>query len=130
MQVLRSTAGGHQRKSVTEIANTLAMHTAAMKPSYLTADQVPQSAKDQAIAEQKEITLSKLKEDAPDAAKAKALEGAEKSAVSKLIKSEVLMEQELATSDSSQTVAQFLKDEAKNLGVQIDIKSWALFQIK
>lgn len=36
------------------IANTLAMHTAAMKPSYLDKDQVPQSAKDQAVIEQKE----------------------------------------------------------------------------
>jgi translation elongation factor EF-Ts len=41
-------------QSVFEIANTLAMHTAAMKPSYLTKEEVPQSAKDQAIIEQKE----------------------------------------------------------------------------
>lgn len=31
---------------VAEIAMILAMHAAAMKPSYLTADQVPQSVKD------------------------------------------------------------------------------------
>jgi len=41
-------------QSVTEVANTLAMHTAAMKPSYLTKEEVPQSAKDQAIVEQRE----------------------------------------------------------------------------
>lgn len=84
-----------------EVAQTLAMHTAAMKPSYLTSDQVPQSAKDQAIEEQKDITLAKLKADMPAAAKEKALAGAAKSAVSKLLKSEVLMEQELATSETA-----------------------------
>ncbi len=42
------------------------MHTAAMKPSYLHKDEVPQSAKDQAISEQKEQTIAKLKEGTPD----------------------------------------------------------------
>ena len=88
-----------------EVAQTLAMHTAAMKPSYLTSDEVPQSAKDQAIEEQRDITLSKLKPDMHEAAKEKALAGAANSAVSKLFKSEVLLEQELATSESAQTVA-------------------------
>jgi translation elongation factor EF-Ts len=80
------------------------MHTAAMKPSYLFSEEVPQSAKDQAVAEQRDITLSKLKEGTPDFAKEKALQGAEKSAVSKLMKAEVLMEQELATSEDSHSV--------------------------
>ena len=113
-----------------EVAQTLAMHTAAMKPSYLTSDEVPQSAKDQAIEEQRDITLSKLKPDMHEAAKEKALAGAANSAVSKLFKSEVLLEQELATSESAQTVALFLKDESERLGVPIEIKNWALFQIK
>lgn len=34
---------------LSEIAKTLCMHTAAMKPSYHTVDQVPQEAKDKAI---------------------------------------------------------------------------------
>jgi translation elongation factor EF-Ts len=88
-----------------QIASTLAMHTAAMKPSYLKTEEVPQSAKDQAINEQREITIGKLKEGTPEAQKEKAIAGAEKTAVAKLLKSEVLMEQELATSEESQTVA-------------------------
>ena len=106
------------------------MHTAAMKPSYLTKDEVPQSAKDQAIIEQKEQTIAKLKEGTTDAAKEKAIAGAEKSAVSKLLKAEVLMEQDLATSEAIETVAQFLKSSSDKIGAKIEIRSWALFQIK
>lgn len=113
-----------------EIANTLAMHTAAMKPSYLTKDQVPQSAKDQAIIEQKEQTIAKLKEGTTDSARDKAIAGAEKSAISKLMKAEVLLEQDLATSEASETVAQYLKNESEKIGAKIEIRSWALFQIK
>ncbi len=40
------------------------------------------------------------------------------------------MEQELATSEESQTVAQFIKAESEKLGVKVDIVNWALFQIK
>lgn len=106
------------------------MHTAAMKPSYLHKDEVPQSAKDQAISEQKEQTIAKLKEGTPDSQRDKALAGAEKSAVAKLLKAEVLLEQDLATSDTNQTVAQYLKEESDKLGLKIEIKDWALFQIK
>lgn len=101
-----------------------------MKPSYLAKEDVPQSAKDQAIVEQRDLTISKFKEDMPEKAKEKAIAGAEKTAVSKLMKNEVLLEQELATSDASQTVAQFLKSEGENLGVKIEIRDWCLFQIK
>lgn len=37
------------KSELAEIAHTLCMHTAAMKPSYHTVDQVPQDAKDKAI---------------------------------------------------------------------------------
>lgn len=112
------------------IAGTLAMHTAAMKPSYLRKEDVPESAKQQAIEDQKEQTLQKLGEDASDDKKEKALLGATKSAISKLEKAECLLEQELATSEGNETVAQFLKSEAKRLGADIQIRNWALFQIK
>lgn len=45
--------------------------------------------------------MQNAKEGMPEHAKQKMLEGTEKKAVSKLIKSEVLMEQELATSESN-----------------------------
>lgn len=88
------------------------MHTAAMKPSYHTVDQVPQEVKDKAIEIQREQTLQKLGEDVPEAKKEKALAGASKSAITKLNKAEVLLEQDLATSDKSETVAQYLKSES------------------
>lgn len=40
----------------------------------------------------------------PEQAKEKALAGAEKSAIAKLMKSEVLLEQELAVSEGNETV--------------------------
>lgn len=112
---------------VASIAGTLAMHTAAMKPSYLRKEDIPESAKQQAIEDQKEQTLQKLGEDAPADKKEKALLGATKSAISKLEKAECLLEQELATSEGNETVAQFLKSEAKRLGADIQIRNWALF---
>lgn len=66
----------------------------------------------------------------PEKAKDKMLEGVEKKAVSKLRKSEVLMEQELATSAESLTVAQFLGEESQRLGAEISIKEWTLFMIR
>lgn len=66
----------------------------------------------------------------PEKAKDKMLEGVEKKAVSKLRKSEVLMEQELATSAESLTVAQFLGEESQRLGTEISIKEWTLFMIR
>lgn len=74
------------------IAQTLCMHTAAMKPSYHSIDQVPQDAKDKAIEIQREQTLAKLKEGMPEAQKEKVLQSAAKTAVSKLNKAEVLLE--------------------------------------
>lgn len=106
------------------------MHTAAMKPSFLHSEEVSQAAKDQAVAEQREQTLAKLKEGTPEAQVQKALQGAEKSALSKLFKSECLMEQELATSEQSQSVRDFLAEEQKRLATEIKIQAWALFQIK
>lgn len=101
-----------------------------MKPAYSSTEEVPQAAKDQAIDIQLEQTKQKLKEGMPEAAREKALAGAEKSAVSKLFKTEVLFEQELATSDSSQTVRQYLADESKRLGSTVSVEEWALFAIK
>jgi len=47
--------------------------------------------------------------------------------VSKLLKAEVLLEQDLATSEATETVAQFLKSSSEKIGAKIEIRSWALF---
>ncbi len=106
------------------------MHAAAMKPSYTTADELPQQSIDEAIQEAKDLALKNAKEGMPEHAKQKMLQGIEKKAESKLRKSEVLMEQELATSETNQTVAQYLKDESARLGKDVSIKQWALFMIR
>ena len=103
------------------------MHTAAMKPSYITKDEVPQDAIDQAIEESKEQTIAKLKEGMPEKAKEKAIEGSAKIAVSMLNKRDVLMEQELITGGDNETVAKFLEAQSKELGCTVEIKDWALF---
>ena len=115
---------------VQEIAQSLAMHTAAMKPSYTQIAELPASAIDQAIEEAKDLALQNAKPGMPDHAKEKMLKGVEAKAVKKLQKDEVLMEQELATADSNQTVAQYLTEEGQKLGTDISIKQWTLFMIK
>lgn len=80
------------KEELAEIARTLCMHTAAMKPSYHSIDQVPEQAKEKAIEIQQEQTLAKLGENVPEAKKEKAMAGAAKTAVSKLNKAEVLLE--------------------------------------
>merc|ERR1719464_1403369 len=106
------------------------MHTAAMKPSYMSKSEIPKDAIDQALAEDKEQALLRMKEGMQEKAKEKMLQGVAAKAVRQLEKQDVLMEQELATSDASLTVAQYLKDEGERLGKAIDIKEWALFAIK
>ena len=66
----------------------------------------------------------------PAAAKEKMLAGVEKKAISKLQKQECLMVQELATSETNQTVAQFLADEGTRLGRPLQLKEWVLFMIR
>ena len=108
----------------------MAMHAAAMKPSYMNKGEIPEDAIEQALAEGKEQALLRMKDGMPEKAKEKMLQGVAAKAVRQLEKRDVLMEQELATSDASLTVAQYLKDEGKRLGKAIDIKEWALFAIK
>ena len=106
------------------------MHAAAMKPSYIQKGEIPPDAIVQALAEGKEQALLRMKEGMPEKAKEKMLQGVAAKAVRQLEKRDVLMEQELATSDASLTVAQYLKEEGQRLGKDIDIKEWALFAIK
>lgn len=43
--------------AVRSIAATLAMHTAAMKPSFISIEEVPEEAKQQAIEESKDLAV-------------------------------------------------------------------------
>jgi len=85
---------------------------------------------DQSIEEAKDLALQNAKEGMPEKAKEKMLAGIERKAVAKLQKAEVLLEQDLATSEESKTVRQYLSDEGKRLGSDISIKEWTLFMIR
>ena len=80
------------------------MHAAAMKPGYTEKEDVPQEALEQAVTEAKDLALQKAREGMPEKAKEQMLKGIEKKAIQKLYKTEVLMEQELATSEQNQTI--------------------------
>lgn len=66
----------------------------------------------------------------PEKAMENMMKGIAKKAVNKLHKSEVLLEQELATSETNQTVAEYLKEEGTRLGKPVNIKEWVLFMIR
>ena len=106
------------------------MHAAAMKPSYLSKDELPQDSIDQALAESKEQALAKVRDDMPEKARENMMKGVAAKAVRELEKRDVLMEQDLAMSDESMSVAKYLEQEGKRLGKEIKVKEWALFAIK
>jgi len=115
---------------VASIASTLAMHTAAMKPSYAEKSELPEDAIKQVLEEAREQAILSMKEDMPENAKEKMLTGVARKAVKKLEKRDVLMEQDLATSDKNITIRDYLKEEGDKLGCDINIKQWVLFAIK
>eukprot|EP00347_Sterkiella_histriomuscorum_P020319 403338266 len=88
------------------LSQQLALHIAAMRPVYLNKQQVPQEVK------------QKLLEEGP----------ADK-ALWKMFTKDVLMEQELATSEESLKVKQLIRDRESELGSPLLIKEWTLFNI-
>ena len=88
------------------MASSLAMHIAAMKPTFLKREDIPEHVKEEIIAG----------------------EDGEK-ALKKYIKRDVLWEQELATAEKSETVGRFLESRAKQMKTDLVIKNWALFMI-
>ena len=82
------------------------MHIAAMKPTYMKQDMIPEEVKQQILDGDK----------------------GEK-ALKKYIKRDVLWEQELATSEKSMTVGKFLKQKSREMNTSISIPHWALFMI-
>lgn len=87
-----------------ELTQQLALHIAAMKPVYLNKREVPK-----AIAD-------KFREEGDKA-------------LWKMFNQEVLMEQELATSEDPIKVKQLIRERESELGTPITIKEWALFHI-
>lgn len=109
---------------------TLCLHAAAAKPTYTDKAELPEDLLKQAIEEGKAQAQDKLNDKMPEKAREKALAGIAAKAEEKLLKRDVLMEQELAVAEEPITVAAYLKEESKKLGKDIRIKQWTLFAIK
>jgi len=90
------------------ISGSLAMHAAAMKPVYLQTSDITEETKTQLKEEGLQQALLKVKEGMPEKAKEKMLAGVAEKALSKVIKRDVFMQQELATNEESLTVEKFL----------------------
>jgi len=88
------------------MANQLAMHVAAMKPTFLKKEDIP------------EKVIQELMESENG-----------KKALKKYIKRDVLWEQELATAEKSETVGKFMGQRGRALKGKIEINDWALFMI-
>ena len=71
-------------EEVEQIAKTLAMHAAAMKPSYLSKEEIPRESIDQVVEEAQDQAKDKLSADMPDKARERALAGVAAKAVQKL----------------------------------------------
>ncbi len=81
-----------------------------MKPLYLTEQELPQDVRDQVVNEQQ----------TPEAKK-KALE--------KLLAREVMLEQELATSEEPLKIKDLLQQKEQEMKTKIAVREWALFNI-
>ena len=90
-----------------QLASNLAMHIAAMKPSFLKQEDIPDSLKQEILESEKG-----------------------KKALREFIRRDVLWEQDLATSQKSIRVNKFMNITSKKMKTKLKIDSWALFQIK
>eukprot|EP00351_Strombidinopsis_sp_SopsisLIS2011_P001619 CAMPEP_0116879320 /NCGR_PEP_ID=MMETSP0463-20121206/11126_1 /TAXON_ID=181622 /ORGANISM="Strombidinopsis sp, Strain SopsisLIS2011" /LENGTH=79 /DNA_ID=CAMNT_0004528535 /DNA_START=749 /DNA_END=988 /DNA_ORIENTATION=- len=79
-----------------------------MKPVYLQTSDITEETKTQLKEEGLQQALLKVKEGMPEKAKEKMLAGVAEKALSKVIKRDVFMQQELATNEESLTVEKFL----------------------
>ena len=82
------------------------MHVAAMKPTFVKQEDIPEQVKS-------EIRESEKGE----------------RALKQYIKRDVLWEQDLATAEKSESVGKFWARRQKELGTKIKLEDWALFLI-
>lgn len=102
-------------------ARSLAMHVAAMKPSYLTADEVPADV----LAKEKEILMDQLN-DAQKKNADKILEGK----LSKFYEDNCLMNQIFVKDDSGKTTIKVLVDElSMKCGEKVVIRRFERFEV-
>lgn len=109
------------------IGGQLAMHAAAMKPVWLHDSDISDEIKAQLKEEGLQQALLKVKEGMNEKAKEKMLAGVAEKALTKVVKRDVFMKQELATNEDSMTVEKFIAAKEKEHGHGFKIGDWALF---
>ena len=88
------------------MASQLAMHVAAMKPTFIKQEDIPEKVKNEILESEKG-----------------------QKALKQYIKRDVLWEQDLATAEKSESVGKFWARRQKELGTKINLQDWALFLI-
>ncbi len=103
-----------------ELARAIAMHVAAVNPTYLTSDEISEDAKNAAMAVFKEEVKDK-----PAEMQEKILEGK----MASYFKDQVLLEQPYIR-DDSKTVRDLLNEASQKFGERVEISKFARFSAR
>jgi len=96
---LMNSGSADANASCLAVARTMAIHSAAMKPGYMHKEDVDQKSIDETTEEATANAQKQLKENMPENVAAKVVAGTVKKALTTMYKRDVLMEQDLATSE-------------------------------
>ena len=109
------------RDALQTLAHDLAMQIAAVKPQYLSRDDVPETVVD---GERKVLMAQLAEENKPDNIKARIVEGR----LNKFYAENCLLEQEFVK-DGSLTISKLLQQAGKDLGVPIQVKRFTRYEL-
>lgn len=90
-----------------QMAQQLSMHIAAMKPTFIKKEDIPEEVQNEILESEKG-----------------------QKALKQYIKRDVLWEQDLATAEKNESVGKFFSRMQKSMGSKITIENWALFMIQ
>ena len=111
---------------VKEALKNIAMQIAALRPQYVSRDEVS----DEFIAHEKEILMAQIMNDPKESAKPeKVIQGMIQGRISKELKDFCLMDQVyVKAEDGKQTVAQYMQQVSKAVGVPVAVKKFVRFE--
>jgi len=105
-----------------ELANNLAMHVLALRPTYVSREQVPEDARKR---EEEVILGSEELQSKPEAAREKIVEGK----MRKFFEQSCLLDQAFVKDETGKTIDQVLKDAIVNLGENIQIRRFTKIEV-
>ena len=86
-------SGSHEaNEQVNDVARTMAIHSAAMKPGYLNIEDVDEKTISDTLEDAEVAAQKQLKEGMPEKVAAKVIQGVKNKALSQMHKRDVLME--------------------------------------